>query len=366
MMERRNAVKTSRVCCVLLCVGLLGVAQGADDPTIKGRKLSRWVSQLRSRNIGLQMRASRALRRAPEELRPRIIPKLLPILKSDRENDRYAAAQVLGDYGPAAKAAVPSLLLMLEGTQFERNRAAAAKALGQMLKDAKPSEEIERVTKKLMSVFRDRFHDVQREAVKACGMIGPAAKACIPALKDPLVVTIGRVARDEPNRKTRRAACWTLGRMGPLAKDYIDRLISKMHEEGKEVPEAAEAIGCIGAIHENVVPNMVDFLEKMGRDWRHSPASKMNGWVALRKFGAKSEPAVPLIARYLREGVGTEEPPDVFIEWFRILRAVGPKAKEALPGARKWADAKRAPGGWTKEKLAEVRKEAAAAVDAMK
>jgi hypothetical protein len=88
--------------------------------------------------------------------------------------------------------------------------------------------------------------------------------------------------------------------------------------------------------------------------------------VALRKFGAKSEPAVPLIARYLREGIGTEESPDVFIEWFKILGAVGPKAKEALPGVKKWAEKKKAPGGWDKEKFDKLRKEAAAAADKIK
>jgi len=346
------------------CVAQAG--EEGEEVKIKGKPLSTLIKQLTGTNRGLQVRAARALAGAPEGARPKVTEKLIPILKSDRENDRFAAAQTLGEYGPAAKAAVPNLLPMLEGTQFERNRAAAAKALGLILEDSKESEEIENITKKLIAIFRDQYPDVQREAVKACGMIGPAAKACIPHLKEPMVFTLGNVARDEPYRLVRRAACWTLGRMGPLAKGYIDQLIAKMHGEGLKVPEAPWAIGCIGAIHENVVPNVMDFLEKAGRDWRHSPESKLNAWQALTKFGAKSAPAVPLIARYLREGIGTGEPPDVFIEWFKILGAVGPKAKEALPGVKKWAETKKAPGGWEKEKFEELRKEAAAAADKMK
>ncbi len=357
---------TSAILAAVLIVAACFAHAGEEEVKIKGKPLATWIEQLTGSNRGLQVRAARALSEAPEAVRPKVTEKLIPILKSDRENDRFAAAQTLGDYGPAAKVAVPNLLPMLEGTQFERNRAAAAKALGLILKDSKESKEIEDITKKLIAIFRDQYPDVQREAVKACGMIGPAAKVCIPHLKEPMVFTLGNVARDEPYRQVRSATCWTLGRMGPLAKGYIDQLISKMHGEGGSVPEAPWAIGCIGAIHENVVPNIVDFIEKSGRDWRHSPESKLNAWQALTKFGTKSEPAVPLIARYLREGVGTAEPPDVFIEWFRILGAVGPKAKEALPGVKKWADTKKAPGGWDKEKFEELRKEAAAAADKMK
>jgi hypothetical protein len=350
----------------VLVLGACVVEAGEEEVRIKGKPLSTLIKQLTGTNRGLQVRAARALAAAPEEVRPKVAEKLIPILKSKRENDRFAAAQTLGQYGPAAKAAVPNLLPMLEGTQYERNRAGAAKALGLILKDSEPSPEIENVTKKLIAIFRDQYPDVQRESVKACGMIGPAAKACIPHLVEPLQFTLGNVGRDNPYKLVRRATAWTLGRMGPLAKGYIDRLIAKMHAEGRIMPEVPEAIGRIGCTHENVVPNMVDFLEKMGRDWRHSPESKMNTWIALEKFGEKSAPAVPLIARYLREGVGTGEPPELFIQWFKVLSAIGPKAKDALPGVKKWANAKKAPGGWDKEKFDELRKGAAAAADKMK
>jgi hypothetical protein len=49
---------------------------------------------------------------ALEAARPKIIEAVLPILKSDRENDRFVAAQILGEYGPPARAAVPDLLAL--------------------------------------------------------------------------------------------------------------------------------------------------------------------------------------------------------------------------------------------------------------
>ncbi|MBA4387949.1 MAG: hypothetical protein C0404_08200 [Verrucomicrobia bacterium] len=60
------------------------------------------------------------------------------------------------------------------------NRAAAAKALGQILKDSKPDKEVDEVTAALIEAFKDSYPDVRRESATTCGLIGPAAKACIP------------------------------------------------------------------------------------------------------------------------------------------------------------------------------------------
>ena len=109
-----------------------GAAWAEEDPAIASddgaerKPLSEWVNQLRSANCGLQLKAARALSKAPAEMYAKIVPQVIPVLKSERENDKFVAAQVLGNYGPAAKAAVPDLLPMLKGTQYERNRAAAA------------------------------------------------------------------------------------------------------------------------------------------------------------------------------------------------------------------------------------------------
>jgi HEAT repeat protein len=88
-----------------------------EEPEINGRPVSQWVKQLRSENRGLQLRAARTLASVPADLRERIVPLVMRVLKSDRDNDKFAAAQVLGEYGPAARAAVPDLLPMLQGTQ---------------------------------------------------------------------------------------------------------------------------------------------------------------------------------------------------------------------------------------------------------
>ncbi|MBM4038431.1 MAG: HEAT repeat domain-containing protein [Planctomycetes bacterium] len=313
------------------------------EPELEGKPLSQWVRQLRSDNRGLQVRAARTLGAAPGELHAGIVPLVLPVLKSERENDKFAAAQVLGECGPAARKAVPDLLPMLEGTQYERNRAAAAKALGQILKEAKPDAEIAKVTEALIVAFRDKYSDVRREAVKACGVIGLAAKACIPHLKTPLAQGDQLLGshQDQEYRLVRRAAAWTCGRMGPLAAGHMDLLISRMHAEGQHCPEIVEAIGLIGPVHDNVVPNILDKMEQKdgGTVWQ------TESWQALQRFGAKAEAVLPFAKRFITEPrfYGTNnsrEREALVIEVLRFLRVAGPKAVDCLPQVENLANYK--------------------------
>jgi HEAT repeat protein len=327
---------------------------------LEGKALSQWVVQLRSDNRGLQLRAAQALSRAPAEMQPAIVPQLLPLLKSERENDKFVAAQTLGEYGPAARAAIPDLLPMLGGTQYERNRAAAAKALGQILsaegrsacggKDAQPGDEAEKVTQALIAVFEDKYSDVRREAVTACGTIGPAAKSCIPHLPRRLVdrtlVPHPWIEQDERSL-VERAAAWTAGRMGPLAAEHIDRLIALMH--GRSYPEVVEAIGRIGPVHENVARNVTDRMEKVMNTHDLLLGERKAGeyvpacFAALETFGPKAAAAVPLMARLLAEQPREYGGPHIPLLALKVLGAVGRGAAEAVPDIEKLAAATKDP-----------------------
>lgn len=322
--------------CLAAALLLVEPAAGADtnDPKIKGRPLSHWTKQLRSRNRGRQLRAARVFSQAPEDARPAVIKRLLPILESERQNDRFVAAQVLGKYGPIARTAVPNLLPMLEGTQFERNRAAAARALGQILKDAKPSDQVEKVAEALIAVFDDTYSDVRREAVRACGMIGPAAKACVPHLPERFNDTEWQ--KDAECFLVRRAAAWTAGRMGKHGAVHIDRLIALMHANRPAATEFVDAIGAIGPVHENVVPNIVDKLEKtVYGGWqgvgREDKANYIKHCLAvLEGFGAKSAPAVDLLIRLL-DPKQIQDYPARAAQAVKVLAAIGPAARKAVP-----------------------------------
>ncbi len=339
----------------------------ADDPKIKGKPLSTHIKNLENKNRGLQVRAARAISEAPEDVWDAVIPKLLPLLNSERENTRAWAAQALGNYGPKSRAAVKDLIPMLKGTQYERNRTTAAKALGLILKDAKHDEEVEKATVALTSKFNedyDQYSDVRREAVRALGMIGPAAKSCIPKLTKGL--TDFKLHSDE-HTMVRQQAAWTCGRMGPLAKEHMDRLISMMHKEGENLPEIVWAIGQIGAIHDNVAPNIVDKLEKVKRP--NYVAFTYNAAEALAKFGAKAAPAVDLI-RFILKKEGGSTPPKTLVQFFKALQAIGKPAKTALKEleAFKTLENIRMPRGMaqpTQEEMAEVHKTAEEVIKAL-
>jgi hypothetical protein len=362
----RSANVFVAVCMSLVVFISTAVAGDGDDPKIKGKPLSKLIKQLTGSNRGLQVRAARAISEATPEQIPKVVPKLIPILKSDRENDRFVAAQTLGNYGPPAREAVPLLVPLLKGTQHERNRAAAAKALGLILEDAKPSEEIDKVAAALTAKFNedyDQYEDVRRESVRALGMIGPAAKSCIPKLT--------RALKDHGDhlpdlRGVRKEAAWTCGRMGPLAKEHMDLLISMMHQEGEWIPEIVEAIGRIGPVHENVVPNIIDKMEKTGKGHADGWSSKKKAYEALEGFGEKALPAKDYLIRVLRETPNNRVPLEPLIASCRALAAMGPKAKDALPMLEKMKTYISHPHAQIpKEKHDLLHKEAEAAIKAV-
>ncbi len=350
--------------CVASCLALWGAACQAQEgePEIDGKPLSAWVKQLRSENRGLQLRAARTLGAAPASLHARIVPLVIPVLKSERENDRFAAAQVLGECGPAARAAVPDLLPVLEGTQYERNRAAAAKSLGLILKDAKPDEEVEKVTRALAKAFADPYSDVRREAGRACGTIGPAAKACIPELprlfEDPKyhAKPVGGPTWEEM-AMVQSAGIWAAGRMGTLAACHVDRLVALL--QGHLGADAAEAIGRIGATQENVVPNLMAVIER-GNFWENI-AAKDKALAALEAFGPKSAPAVSLLDRFLREKTF---PPKQTLAILRVLKSIGPAAKPAEAALKQCLEMKDYPHA-KPEELEPLRKAAGEALGAV-
>jgi HEAT repeat protein len=323
----------SGICCGMACLAMLAapaVSVAGEDPVLGDRPLSEQLKRLQSENRGFQLRAARALAEAPEALRPGIVQKVMPLLKSPRENDRFVAAQVMGDYGPVARAAVPDLIPLLQGTQYERNRAAAAKALGLILKDAAPAQDVEQAARALTVKFNedyDQYSDVRREAVRALGVIGPAARVCIPKLTRALT---DYVQYSTQHQMVRQQAAWTCGRMGPLAAEHMDRLISMMHAEGHELPEIVEAIGRIGPLNDNVVMNIVDKMESTGglHDWS---AFKAAALTALEGFGAKAAPARQYLERILRDTPNNRVTIEPLIAATRALGAMGAVARDALP-----------------------------------
>jgi HEAT repeat protein len=349
--------------CAVVCFCFCGnrVWSAEEDPLIGDKPLSEVLKQFESQNRGEQLRAARALAAAEAQHHAAIVPKLISYLTSERENTRLPAIQTLGEYGAVSRAAVPLLLPLLEGTQFERNRSASAKALGQILKDAQPGEEVEKVAAALAKAFGDKYEDVRREAVFAIGMIGPAAKSVIPAVGS-------RLSDAQP---VRNAAAWTCGRMGKLAACHTDRLISLM--QGEQYPQTdlffagavPEALGLIGATHENVVPNIVDKLEAIVAGSAFHPQHNreggrmifMQGIKALERMGADAKVATPYLHRLLRGNPYGDWERTLAV--IRAIKAIGPGAAETVPELKAIAEASK-PGGRLSQENFTTLKDAAA------
>jgi hypothetical protein len=121
--------------------------------------------------------------------------------------------------------------------------------------------------------------------------------------------------------------------MGPLAKMHIYRLISMLHQEGHKLPEIAWAIGKIGPVHENVVPNLVDKMEKN----MNSRGLVMRSLEALESFGDQSSGAVDFLVYYMNKGRPST---DTLIQTLKTLKAIGKKAKKAVPAVEKYKNIK--------------------------
>ncbi|MFC1672252.1 HEAT repeat domain-containing protein, partial [Planctomycetota bacterium] len=179
----------------------------------------------------------------------------------------------------------------------------------------------------------DQYSDVRRESARAIGMIGPAAKVAIPKMTKGLLDFKKWSAE---HTMVRHESAWTCGRMGPLAREHMDRLISMLHQEGHDLPRIVWAIGEIGPIHDNVVPNIVDKLEKSLNLGRYEPHI-YNSLEALGKFGPKAAPATDFLVYFLGKNQFTAR---ILRQSMETLAAIGPPAIKALPMVQKYKDIK--------------------------
>ena len=93
---------------------------------------------------------------------------LLPLVGSDDRFASLAAAKAVGRIGPAASAAVPRLVIMLQ-SEDEHSRVIAAQSL------AKMGPAAEQATGALIAALGDESPQVRRAAASTLAHIGPAA-----------------------------------------------------------------------------------------------------------------------------------------------------------------------------------------------
>lgn len=155
----------------------------------------------------------------------RAVPTLIEMLQDDDPSTRIVAAEQLGQIGPAAQAAVPSLLAqaMRDGSQHANTTAAGA------LKSIELS-----AARQVMTHFIARLHnpDAQqrRTACAVLGSLGPIAKPAVPAL-----LTMAQDA----DELVRRNALMALASIGIPSAPITAALLDGLHDSSSLVRQSA-------------------------------------------------------------------------------------------------------------------------------
>ncbi len=190
----------------------------------------------RARDLGICLEAPAPpkrpeLRRARSELQQRI-QRFVQDLRSPESNDWSYAAQELCRLGPAAKSAVPYLILHLQDDDPDVRSATAGvlASIGPEAKDAVPV---------LTQTLQENNLRVCTTSAAALGRIGPAAMSSVPALVQKL---------QHESSSVRLTVVEALGRIGPSAASAVPALTRALEDDHHQVPPAAqEALAAITA-----------------------------------------------------------------------------------------------------------------------
>ena len=317
-----------------------------------------------------------------------VVPTLVEMLRNENPEVRIAAANVLAEFGPQAKAAAPALSNM-RNDKDERVRAYTAVALwkidqqvpavsvlteqlkvndlqmcrfaARMLSEIGP--QAEKAVPALIQVMRKRsepkdemekmrqqrlLNNVRPIAAEALAKIGPAA---VPLLIDALsdedqgvrrfvagaLATIGPDAKaalpqltkllesENPNLRTEAAcAVWRIAKQ----KEPTVSVLIDVVKQGKYDSNvyAARALGEIGADAEAAIPVLIEIVKGSGK-FEHGGGVQSFATDALGKIGLQPETVVPVLIEALNHPGDS----DVRYAATLSLERFGPRAKAAVP-----------------------------------
>ncbi len=204
------------------------------------------------------------------------VPGLAEALRDEQEAVRTAAAGALGALGPRARSAAPVLFAALDDPRANV-RAAAAQALASLELTA---ESVSSLAKALGNP--DGY--VRAFAAWSLGNLGPDAREAVPALVEALVpddtanvvaaalARIGPAAAEAvpalvadlrgPDSGRRWRAARTLGRIGPLAESAVAELMAALRDPNEAV--RAHAARALGRIGPGAKPAAADLQRATG------------------------------------------------------------------------------------------------------
>ncbi len=300
-------------------------------------RVSELIQSLESEKVARQLAALDKLKwRGP--VYAATTPALTRLLAHPKAKVRQKAAEVLADFGPAARSASAALEDAL-GDGNPHVRVAAADALWK----------IERRTDKVLPTITATLDHkrtfVRKHALRVLLGMGPAAAAAAPALKTPLTATdeeylakiesLGWGPETIILGQERTLAAQVLGRMGPDARqDAVPLLMPRLKDEVAQVRvAAADALWRVGQPAHEMVPTLIDGLRHDNRNgpegypgpmFAESPAT--HAAQALGRIGPDAKAAVPALIRALQHGHAA-----LPLKAATALGQIGTSAETAIP-----------------------------------
>jgi Protein kinase domain/HEAT repeats len=166
------------------------------------QRISQLIAGLKSSKPGERLKAARALRELGLAAKD-AVPMLTEVLSDDEFFVREGAAEALGSMGLWARTSVPALLATLRGPELTlRDR--ALDALASIDQKALVTDGVPL----LIAEMHDGTPAGRIQAIRAVGLIGPEAKAAVPALAEAL---------KDPSAKVSECAREALTKIDPTA-----------------------------------------------------------------------------------------------------------------------------------------------------
>lgn len=215
-----------------------------------------------------------------------VVPLLLPMLSNDDYHFSQNAARIIGNFGPEADAAVPTLITLLD--QYPH----------------------------------------YLSAVHTLGRIGPGAKDAIPAL-------LALYERSDPSRELRLAVTVALNKIGPEPQQVVPLFREELAKQdmseasGRYRTALAEAIIAMSGPDDPSIQNYVRRLVRDLRSWMaFTRVEAVKGLVAM---GPAAAPAMDA----LRDSLRKDKEPKIRAMAAQALGEIGGAAHLALPDLHK-------------------------------
>ncbi|MBN1422774.1 MAG: HEAT repeat domain-containing protein [Planctomycetes bacterium] len=303
-----------------ISIALLLPGCGGGRSSHEGRTVAEWMEDLESPEYEVNERAVKAI----AEIGEAAVPALTAALKGDSPRVRVCSLLALRELGPKAKAAIPALRALFEGSedalgtdrQFFLKGVAAAlgkmgpegiRALLEVTKFEAPKEDL--------SSFKDPAF-VARQATKSFFLFEAFDPTAVPTLIDIM-------NEKDADPALRAQAMLSLGFAGKGSDEAVRALVGILKDpQGMDRFLAAETLMLIAPENDDLYRSTIEWLG------HEDPRVRWSAACILEQLGGRAAEAVPLLEAALED-----EDDDVRSAAAAALKAIRLETEEGSPNS---------------------------------